>query len=355
VHRLVALDAHGSEAFVGALRQAWDDGDAVLPVDPRLPAPARARLLAAARLDEPVDDGDALVVATSGSAGEPKLAVLTHDAVAAAAQATSDRLGVDPGTDRWLACLPLAHVGGLGVVTRALLTGTPLVLHDGFEATAVEQAARDGATLVSLVATALRRVDAALFRRVVLGGDAPPTGLPSNVVATYGLTETGGGIAYDGVPLDGVEVRVGADGEVEVRGPMLLRCYRDGRDPKGADAWLPTGDVGAIDGDGRLVVHGRRGDVIVTGGEKVWPSAVEAVLATHPDVDEVMVIGREDPEWGQRVVAVVVPADTGSPPSLDALRDHVKTVLPGYSAPRDLELVRALPRSPLGKVRRGRG
>ena len=108
------------------MQRAWDAGDAVLPLDPRLPGPARAAVLAAARPDEPVEPGDALVVATSGTTGEPKLAVLTHAAVAASARATSARLGVDPAADRWLACLPLAHVGGLSVVTRAIVTGTPL-------------------------------------------------------------------------------------------------------------------------------------------------------------------------------------------------------------------------------------
>src|SRR5436309_14612391 len=141
------------------------------------------------RLDEPVDDGDAVVVATSGTSGEPKGVVLTHDALRASAVATSARLGVDPTHDRWLACLPLAHVGGLSVITRALATGTPVTVPGGFDAAAVDTAARDeGATLVSLVATALRRIDAGRFRVIVLGGSAPPRQLPDNVVTTYGMT-----------------------------------------------------------------------------------------------------------------------------------------------------------------------
>ncbi|MGH9113016.1 MAG: AMP-binding protein, partial [Acidimicrobiales bacterium] len=122
MHRLIVAEARGSDDFVDHLRRAWDDGDAVLPLDPRLPPPGRAQVLAAARPDEPVADGDALVVATSGTSGDPKAVVLTHDAVAASARATTARLGIDPAADRWLACLPLAHVGGLAVVTRALLT-----------------------------------------------------------------------------------------------------------------------------------------------------------------------------------------------------------------------------------------
>jgi O-succinylbenzoic acid--CoA ligase len=336
----------------------------VLPIDPRLPRPAVEVLLHALRVGEPVEDGDALVVATSGTTGEPKGVVLTHDAVRASAMATSARVVVDSDRDTWLACLPLAHVGGLSVVTRALVTGTPLVVHPGFDAHAVERAAvEEGVTLVSLVATALRRVDPSLFRTIVLGGSAAPAVRPANVVATYGMTETGSGIVYDGSPLDGVDIDIAVDGgvgtggggtgEISVRGPMLLRCYRDGRDPKDADGWYRTGDVGSWLPDGRLEVRGRIDDVIITGGENVWPDAVEAVLAALPSVHEVAVVGRDDDEWGQRVVAVVVPSDASAPPSLDEVRGAVKEVLGAWAAPRAMELVDTLPRTSLGKVRRG--
>jgi len=347
--RLVALDAVGA-GFVDAMQRAWSDGDAVLPVDPRLPAPARAALLTAAALDEPVEDGDALVVATSGSSGEPKLVVLAHDAVAASARATSARLGIEPDRDRWLACLPLSHVGGLSVVTRALATGTPCTVHDTFDAAAVVQAASAGCTRTSLVPTALARIDPSAFRTILVGGQAPPPDRPPNVVATYGMTETGSGVAYDGVPLDGVEIRI-VDGEIQVRGPMLLRAYRSGEDPKDADGWLPTGDAGSFEG-GRLTVQGRLGDLIITGGENVWPVAVERALSTHPGVAEVLVVGRPDPEWGQQVVAVVVPRDPASPPTLAELRDHTKATLPAYAAPKQLDLVGTLPRTVGGKLRR---
>ena len=154
-----------------------------------------------------VEEGDALVVATSGTSGHPKAAVLTHDAVAASAEATSVRLGVEPDRHAWMACLPLAHIGGLAVVTRAIVTGTPLVVLPGFEAEAVEDAGRSGrVTHVSLVTTALKRLDPSVFACVLLGGSRVPEDLPPNVVATYGMTETGSGVVYDGWPLDGVEV-----------------------------------------------------------------------------------------------------------------------------------------------------
>ena len=348
---VVALEAEG-QAFVDALQRAWADGDAVLPVDPRLPQPARDALLAAAQLDEPAQDGDALVVATSGTSGEPKLAVLTHAAIDASARATSARLAIDPERDRWLACLPLSHVGGLSVVTRSLVTGTPCTVHDRFDAEAAQAAARAGCTRTSLVPTALARIDPSAFRTILVGGQAPPPDRPPNVIATYGLTETGSGIAYDGIPLEGVEVRI-VDGEVHVRGAMLLRAYRSGVDPKDADGWLPTGDAGSFDA-GVLHVDGRIGDLIITGGENVWPNAVERALATHPDVAEVLVTGQADREWGQRVVAIVVPTDRKTPPSLDDLRAHVKERLPAYAAPKVLALVDALPRTPSGKPHRPR-
>ena len=358
--RLIVVEARGTDAFVDRLKRAWDEGDAVFPLDPRLPAPARDRILAAVRPDDGVDDGDALVVATSGTTGEPKAAVLTHDAVAASARATSQRLGVDPASDRWLACLPLAHVGGLSVVTRALVTGTPLTVHDGFDPAAVEAAAiasdggRDRCTLVSLVPTALRRTDTTAFRKVVLGGSAMPPDLPPNAVTTYGMTETGSGVVYDGHPLAGVELRV-VDGQIHIRAPMLLRAYRDGTDPKDADGWFPTGDAGEWDpSTDTLRVFGRAGDLIVTGGENVWPVAVERVLSRHPGVREAAVVGRPDPEWGQRVAALIVPEDPTDAPSLATLREAIKRELPAYAAPRELDLVEALPRTPLGKIARSR-
>ncbi|HVF73904.1 MAG TPA: AMP-binding protein [Acidimicrobiales bacterium] len=337
--RLVPLDATLAPDFVSALRRVWDAGDAALPVDPRLSRPAVEAVLASMRVGEAVEDGDALVVPTSGSTGEPKGVVLTHGAVAASATAASQRLGVDD-SDRWLACLPLAHIGGLSVVTRAMVTGTALTFD-------VDDPA---ATLVSLVPTQVERMDVTRFRAVLVGGSADwRRDRPPNVLRTYGLTEAGSGVAYDGVPLDGVEVRVDDDGQVWLRGPMLLRCYRDGADPKDGEGWFPTGDAGRFE-DGRVHIEGRMGDVIVTGGEKVWPAPVEAVLRTHPQVADVAVVGRPDDEWGRRVVAVVVPA--GEPPSLDSLRGWVKERLPAWCAPREVEVVDALPRTAIGKVRR---
>ena len=372
---LVALDLPGGPGFVDALRAVWDTGDAAAPLDPRLPRPAADALVVALRPTRVVgsdgvitrlpggigvDDGDALVVATSGSTGEPRGVVLTHAAVAASAAATSARLGIDAARHHWLGCLPLAHIGGLAVVTRALLTGTPLTVLPRFDADRVIELGRGRlATHVSLVATALRRIDPASFTLILLGGAAPPGDIPPNVVATYGMTETGSGVVYDGWPLDGVDVALGtgrpgegAVGEILLRGPMLLRAYRDGVDPRLPGGWLPTGDGGQLGPDGRLAVDGRLAEVIVTGGEKVWPVAVEQILAGHPGVAEIAVWKRPDPEWGDRVVAWVVPTDRAAPPALRSLADLVGSALAPWAAPKEVVIVDALPRTASGKVRR---
>lgn len=383
--RLIALDLAGGPDFVDALRAAWDDGDAVLPVDRRLPEPARRRLLEQARPHvlhdgdgrHEVDptapqtaDGDALVIASSGTTGTPKLIVHTRDGLLAHARSVHRHLGVT-GSDRWLACLPLAHIGGLGVVLRSVLDDVAVDVIDGFDPVVVASAPRRlGTTLVSLVPTALDRIGADGFRWIVLGGSADPVERPANVVRTYGSTETGGGIVYGDTALPGVEIDLSPDGEILVRGPMLARGLRSTSGevrPITDDAgWFRTGDLGRLvggqgpgvggvgDGDGRsvrrLIVDGRSDDLIVTGGQNVWPEPVEAIIRDLPGVAEVAVFGRSDPEWGHRVVAAIVAE--GTAPDLETVRGRVREELPGYAAPREIEIVTDLPRTALGKIRR---
>lgn len=365
MNRLVVLDQPGGPAFVDALRRVWDDGDAAFVLDQRLPRPAAERLITAMRpaairtshdetpLDHavPVEPGDAVVVATSGTSGVPKGAVHTHVSIAASAEATSYRLGVRDD-DHWLACLPVAHIGGLAVVMRALHLRTGLTVLPAFDAEAVMASP---ATLAALVPTALARIDPFKFRALIVGGARVPDNLPAHCLTTYGMTETGSGCVYNGLPLRGVDVRIDDNGQIHLRGPMLLREYRNLGDPKDHDGWLATGDLGewsTSDGQRRLVVRGRMGELINSGGEKVWPDDVEPILAAHPAVGEVAVAGVKDAEWGQRVTAFVVPRSGAEPPSLDELRALVKEQLPGYCAPRALFIVDEIPRTAIGKVQR---
>ncbi len=371
---LVAIDLPQDDTMVEAIQRVWGRGDAVCVLDRRLRGLARERELKALAPTIVLDatgetrrqegatlfEGDALCVMTSGSTADPKAAVLTMDAVVASARATSEALDVDPSRHRWLGCLPCAHIGGLSVVTRALVTETPLSMLERPTPEALALAAADGASHVSLVATVLQRIDPWLFELILLGGAAPPRDLTANVVTTYGMTETGSGVVYDGRALTGVEVAISqpdADGlgEILVRGPMLLRSYRDRpaplvTGPDGRPGWFPTGDLGRIGPEGIVEVKGRASEVIVTGAEKVYPPDVEVVIAGLAGVAEAAVWKRPDPTWGERVVAWVV-AD-GTPPTLEALRAVVSEEVAPYAAPKELVLVSSLPKTANGKVRR---
>lgn len=341
-----------------ALLAALDgSGPAVLPLS--TDAAEAARVLDAVRPDEPLaDDEVCLVVPTSGSTGVPKGVLLTAACLTASATAAQDRLG-GPGV--WHLALPVTHIGGLQVLLRALLsTGEPTV--GSFEqATAALPAGR---RYCSLVPTQLARLLAAgsaglpSYDAVLVGAAATPRALLERataagvrVVTTYGMSETSGGCVYDGVPLDGVEVSF-VDGRIRLSGEVVARGYR--RQPELTDAGFDgrtftTGDTGRLV-DGRLVVEGRVDDLINTGGEKVAPLAVEAALATHEGVAEVAVLGVADHEWGQRVVAVVVPRGAGL--TLQQARDRVAEQVSRVAAPRELRLVAALPVLPSGKIDR---
>ncbi len=364
--RLIALDMPASKMFVDLVQRAWSNGDAVLPIDQRLRPAGKKMLMDTMAPSEiidasfttsslpngrPMQDGDALVIASSGSTGSPKGIIHTHSSILAGAQASASRLQLS-SNDHWLVCIPVSHVGGFSVITRALHTGAALTLHPTFDATAVQEAVKNGATHTSLVATALARIDASLFSSILLGGSSAPDNLPSNVITTYGMTETGGGVVYNGQPLDNVEIKI-VDGEIFLRCPMLIRAYRDDQTISMQDGWYATGDIGEIDDNGKLSVHGRQTDLIITGGENVWPSGVDNSLASHPIVNQVVVRGMPDTTWGQRVVAYVVLNDssqTSEVKLLSEIREHVKQTLPAFCAPQQIVILAEIPRTSLGKV-----
>jgi o-succinylbenzoate---CoA ligase len=340
-----------------------------------LPVPAsvdRQSDLSALRVGEAIDDDIALVVMTSGTTGPPKGALLTAAALTASAAATHARLG---GPGRWLLALPPYHIAGVQVLVRSLLADTVPVELDvstGFDISELPSAVKQlgsGRRYTALVATQLAKAltdpaaAAALAEldAVLLGGG--PAARPIldaaacagiTVVRTYGMSETAGGCVYDGVPLDGVRLRVEPDGRIVIGGPTLAKGYRNPPDPDPfiEPGWFRTDDIGAVDDSGALRVLGRADEAISTGGLTVLPQPVEAALRTHPAVVDCAVFGLADERLGQRVVAAVVVADGCSPPSLETLRAHVMQTLDGTAAPRELHILDALPMRGIGKVDR---
>jgi o-succinylbenzoate---CoA ligase len=383
-----ALTMHPRREQVVLLHALLKLGAALLPLGPRLTAAERAAVVNAEEpiidLDDPgqltqteadlpllgehdMDDVCCRVL-TSGSTGTPRPIALSYGNFLWNAVGSGFNLGVLP-EDRWLCCVPLSHVAGLGIVMRSVIYGTAAVLHDGFEVDRVGAALeRDGVTLVSLVATMLTRlleagVDLSGPRAILVGGGPVPEGAleeaigkGATVVQTYGLTETCSQVTTlapadarrklgsAGRPLLTTHLRI-QEGEILVQGPTVAPGSAD------ADGWLHTGDLGHIDEEGFLYVRDRIDDMIVSGGENVVPAEVEEVLLRHPEVTEAAVIGREDPEWQQAVTAVVV-LESGSAATPDDLRRHCAESLAGFKVPKRVELASALPRTPSGKLMR---
>jgi len=296
-----------------------------------------------------------LAVETSGSTGAPKRVLLSRAAMRASADATHERLG---GPGRWLLTLSPAYVAGLQVLFRSVRAGTEPVVVDGPLGDAAARMT-GGRRYVSVVPTQLTRLlgTSALdgFDAVLVGGARLEPSLREaadaagvRVVTTYGMSETCGGCVYDGRPLDGVEVRVGQDERVRIGGAVLFDGYAGAPAGTGLeDGWFVTQDRGRLDDDGRLHVLGRVDDVVISGGVNVTTSAVADRLRAHAAVTEAEVLGVEDPEWGQRVVAVVV-----GRLGLDEARDWVSVALPRTWAPREVVHVDAIPLLGNGKLDR---
>jgi O-succinylbenzoic acid--CoA ligase len=330
------------------------------------------------------------IIYTSGTTGRPKGAVLSRGAFAASAAASEQNLGWTDD-DRWLVCMPLAHVGGLSILTRCLLARRPIVLEPRFDPASVLSAIRRArVTILSAVPTMLRALfDAdrdgtlATLRLVLLGGAAAPPALLEEAarrrvlaLTTYGLTEACSQVTCQkprpagttepgsGHVLAGLALRIVDDegqgtptdevGRIQVRGPNLMRGYLAGPNALTPDGWFDTGDLGSLDAQGRLFVHARRTDLIVTGGENVYPAEVEATLEAIPGVARAVVFGIPDERWGQLVAAGIAldPAQAAAPDRAVEKILEASTRLAPHKRPRLFAVAPALPMTASGKLDR---
>ncbi|MFL5343427.1 MAG: o-succinylbenzoate--CoA ligase [Hyalangium sp.] len=338
---------------------------------------------------EPLEDSAPRVVLfTSGTTGRPKGAVITEGNFRASARCSAANLGAFPAP-RWLGTLPLFHVGGLAMLTRCAYEGGCLILHDRFDVEAVNRAIDvEGVTHASFVATTLERVLNARrdrpmpesFKLALIGGGPVPTPLLERARAarllalqTYGLTESCSQVTTErpseadgrtaGPPLPGLEVRItgpegqvlgpGREGDIEVRGPTVMAGYLNRPEATREtlrDGWLRTRDMGMLDERGRLTVLSRRTDLILRGGENLYPMEIETVIASHPAVQEVAVVGVADARWGEVPVAfVVLRSGHAFPEDLDT---WCRRSLAGFKLPARFLAMEALPRNAMGKVER---
>lgn len=386
----------GAEAMIMARKVgcglwALDEGSAVRPwLDARLHPSSNRGGEWDSRRARRLAERAALVLRTSGTSGAPKGAVLGLDQLKASAVGSAGLLG-SAASDRWLLCMPLFHIGGLSILIRAALVGACVVVEAKFDAARIARLLEsERITRVSFVAAMLDRLLAirgdqrapSSLELVLLGGGpasdelqrrATQLGYP--IAPTYGLTEAASQVATrppqrpnegdpsGGLePLSGVSLRIvdgerrvlgsGEEGEIEVRGGIVMRGYLDDDAATASvlrDGWLATGDMGRLDSAGRLRVLDRRTDLIVSGGENIYPAEIESVLEDHASVLEAGVRGIPDEKYGMRPVAFVVPIDS-SMIDLQQLRAHCRERLAAYKCPVTIECLPLLPRNATGKL-----
>ncbi len=378
----VAIRIAPGATFAAALHACLLLGSVAVPVDPRLSEAEADPIVAGAvaHVDESQPqnwmslgrsglggvhppgeethdlDAPAIVVHTSGTSADPKPVELTYGNWLWSALGSAAALGVDID-ERWLCCLPLAHVGGLSILMRSAIYATTAIVHERFETGRVLEALDEpeGPTLVSLVPTTLSRLlDAGLshppaLRWALLGGAAIPDSLLDRaaqagvpVAPTYGMTESCSQVVTLGSPLFCTRVDVADDGELFVSGPTVAPA---------SGPRLATGDVGSVDASGRITVTGRKADTIITGGENVAPQEVEDVLCSHPAVAEALVHGRADRQWGEALVARVVLRPGALITGYD-LSEFCARRLAAFKVPKEVLFVTTLPRTPSGKLAR---
>jgi o-succinylbenzoate---CoA ligase len=380
-HDRVAIALPPGIDFAQALHSCWLLGAVAVPIDLRLTPAERAHVEGRASVhierplcasisakagsatffDSPTHDLDTVcaVIHTSGTTSAPRPIELTYGNFLWSALGSGVALGVAPD-ERWLCALPLSHVGGLSILVRSAIYATTAVVHERFDTHMVLDALQaERITLVSLVSTTLARLlDAGLrdppaLRCALTGGGPVPAALIARaheagvpVVSTYGLTEACSQVTTGGPSLFCTGVKVAEEGEILVAGPTVARSAL------ATDGFLHTGDLGWIDDHGHLHLSGRKADTIVSGGENVAPSEVEAVLESCPGVLEAAVVGREDPHWGEAVTAIVVAAP-GATLGESGLREHCAARLAPFKVPKQVEFSsKPLPRTASGKLLR---
>lgn len=363
MNQLVAIQLEPTERLVELIAECWARDDAVAILDPNSPKQRTNERLAALlphRLidsdghhdldssNPPLDPGSRIVITTSGTTGPPKAIVHTEANLRASANSIQQRLSIGPG-DAWFCPLSPAYIGGLAVISRSLLLGNRVLMAKKLDQVSADNALSSGATLTVAVTSALRSVDLSGFRSVLLGAQPPPEEVPSNAIVTYGMTETGSGVIYDGRPLTGVEVRIAND-IIQLRGPMIASRYRNGDAILDSDGWLTTGDLGAWAEDGSLRVLGRASELINSGGYKVNPLRVESAINEQfgDDLGDFCVVATSDDRFGETVTLVVT---TPTPPDLATMRNRLDT-LERYELPRRIMATEFIPRTETGKPMR---
>lgn len=302
---------------------AWRCGQTIFPINPRLPFHP-----------PPISETASLLLLTSGSTGTPKVAKFSLSSLLANAENTLSPLDLCPN-DQWRLTLPLYHVGGIGILLRCILARATIVLDDS-----------PNITHLSCVPTHLYRATPIYKHlRCLLVGGAPVPKYLFPVRETYGLTEMGSMVTLDGKVLPAREVRLADDGEILVRGPCLFQGYMGGSPPEN---WFATGDLGRCEG-GNLIITGRKDWMFISGGENIQPEEIERELLSLPQVYEAVVIGKEDPEFGKRPIAIVK-AETGF--DLKQMQHALHQRLPKYKIPTALHLIDELPRTHNLKVDR---
>ncbi len=377
MNNLVAIDLPQTQDLLKLIASIWDDGDAIYFIDQRFSDKLKQQAIDSVRpkylinlegkceLNNSIEvcHGDALIISTSGTTGKPKALIHTFDSLKSHSRLVNEYLKINSQKDKWIACLPLNHIGGLGVVLRSMFENFEVAILEKPDPKRINDLNREGFNLISLVITILSKIDISHFKAVVLGGMAEPEKTQDNVFATYGLTETGGGVVYNGQTLNKVSIRIDKDSSlISVKTPTLFRGYRSlfnetlhvyeisaqGIEPELTDGYFQTSDCGFFDND-RLKILGRTDDVINTGGEKIWPGTIESEISAIEGIIEVAVVPVADVKWGHKIVAAIT-KQPQSKITVTEIANVIRDSLSDWAVPKEIKFVQELPKTSIGKI-----